>query len=220
MRICNRCKSENIDIECENKFHNVHKCIDCNFITTKRIEECCRNPFLTVTIDNKNQQRKRLHKQCVNCGGCLDRTKALSFKSNTNKIRYEFSHFNYENWNAEREYERETLWNWISENNDRTSDYAKYREYLTSDLWKSKREKILFRDKNICQECKIKPAEEIHHITYENLYNELLEDLIALCKECHNEVHRKLNVEKMKELKLKCEQHLKEKAVINSVLKE
>lgn len=211
MRICKRCKSKNIDIEYGSKFHNIHKCLECDYITTKRIEDCCRKPFLNVTVDDKNQERKRLHRQCISCGGCMDRTKPLSFKIYSNKIRYEFSYVNYEEWKKNIEYEREILWNWISESNYNSSDYAKYREYLLSDLWKSKRKEILIRDKNLCQVCKVKPAEEIHHKTYENKYNEPLGNLIALCKECHNEIHRKLNIEKMKELQLKCKQYLKEK---------
>lgn len=209
MEKCNRCKKENIIRDLESKFHNIYKCADCNYTTTKRIEDCCRNPFLNVTIDDKNQERKRLHRQCMNCGGCVDRTKPLSFKKHSDEIRYEFSYLNYNNWLKEREYEREALWDWISENNYYTSDYAKYREYLNSDIWKLKRKGVLIRDENLCQECKIKPAEEVHHKTYENLYNEPLEDLIAVCKDCHKEIHRILDMDKMEEIRKQMEIHLK-----------
>ena len=30
---------------------------------------------------------------------------------------------------------------------------------------------------------------EIHHLTYENVYNEKLEDLATLCHDCHTMIH-------------------------------
>lgn len=65
------------------------------------------------------------------------------------------------------------------------------------------REKVLERDKNLCKECKTKTAEQVHHICYENLYNELLKDLISVCKNCHSEIHRILNIEEMKKIEVK-----------------
>ena len=81
------------------------------------------------------------------------------------------------------------MWDWIKKNNHETSNYAKYQNYLLSNKWKIKRAQALDRDKNICQECKKSEAQEVHHKTYDSLYNEPLEDLISVCKDCHVKIH-------------------------------
>ncbi|MFA5431984.1 MAG: hypothetical protein WC319_03820 [Candidatus Paceibacterota bacterium] len=64
-----------------------------------------------------------------------------------------------------------------------------YTDYIGSDEWKGKREKILRRDLGKCQICG-KEAEQVHHLTYVHLKNEYTFELVSLCKECHkNEYH-------------------------------
>ncbi|ARV16876.1 hypothetical protein BTO07_09540 [Polaribacter sp. SA4-12] len=66
---------------------------------------------------------------------------------------------------------------------------GKYNEYLLSEKWKTKRNEVLKRDNSLCRVCKEKKAEDVHHLTYENLFNEKLEDLISVCRKCHLEIH-------------------------------
>lgn len=63
-----------------------------------------------------------------------------------------------------------------------------------------KKKEVLIRDGNLCQNCKIKPAEQVHHKTYERLYNEELEDLISVCKNCHDEIHREIDEKRSAEI--------------------
>ncbi len=190
MTICKRCKSEKTYLISEEKFHNIFKCLDCSYMYASKFNDyCCQNPFLNITIDNKNPEKIRLHRQCQNCGGCIDRTKPLSHKKYGNEIRFEFSYENYNKWQVNIKEEEEILWDWIKKNNHETSNYAKYQNYLLSDKWKIKRAQVLDRDKNICQECKESEAQEVHHKTYDSLYNEPLEDLISVCKDCHLKIH-------------------------------
>ena len=96
------------------------------------------------------------------------------------------------------------------------------REYYASPAWKRKRDFIMTRAKRsfipdnpkifvsydkygrkiqrietiwmpVCEKvgCKNR-AEHVHHLTYENLGKEELEDLQALCKSCHKSEHKKL----------------------------
>ena len=67
--------------------------------------------------------------------------------------------------------------------------WGDYEAYLKTPEWKEKRLKVFKRDKNICQGCLEKPAEHVHHLTYARIYNELLYDLISLCKDCHSLAH-------------------------------
>ena len=65
-----------------------------------------------------------------------------------------------------------------------------YSEYLDSDEWKEKRAKILNRDKNTCQACGA-AANVVHHLTYKRLFHEFDHDLVSLCSDCHDIIHKK-----------------------------
>lgn len=72
-------------------------------------------------------------------------------------------------------------------------------KFYKSARWRTLRAKIIARDNNECQHCKLKgkvgPAEHVHHIKELKDYPEfaLSEDnLVALCKQCHNSAHEKL----------------------------
>lgn len=77
-----------------------------------------------------------------------------------------------------------------------------YNEYINSWLWRDKREWILElqryhnrinngKNSNFCEECKgeSKPF-QVHHITYDSIGNEGLNDVIILCKACHEKKHK------------------------------
>lgn len=65
-----------------------------------------------------------------------------------------------------------------------------YTEYLDSNEWKEKRAKILNRDKNTCQACGA-AANVVHHLTYKRLFHEFDHDLVSLCSNCHDIIHKK-----------------------------
>ena len=63
-----------------------------------------------------------------------------------------------------------------------------YHEYLQSKEWKAKRSKILRMANYKCRKCGER-ATQVHHETYERIYNEKDTDLTALCKDCHSKIH-------------------------------
>ena len=65
---------------------------------------------------------------------------------------------------------------------------AAHREYLKSATWQDIRSDILKRDNHTCQWCK-NPGSDVHHLTYKNWGNEKPEDLITLCRACHDRHH-------------------------------
>lgn len=69
---------------------------------------------------------------------------------------------------------------------------AKYRKHLKSDYWCSVRADVLTRDKNTCQHCGSRRNLQIHHLTYEHVYQEkeYLQDLLTLCEDCHKTEHK------------------------------
>lgn len=68
-----------------------------------------------------------------------------------------------------------------------------YPEYLKSETWKAKREKVLRRDNYICQGCLETKATCVHHLTYERVGEELMLDLVSLCEQCHDSIHGRGN---------------------------
>ena len=64
----------------------------------------------------------------------------------------------------------------------------RYRRYLQSDAWKTKRKAVLQASGFRCRRCGA-PATEVHHETYKRIYNERLSDLTALCNKCHEAAH-------------------------------
>ena len=66
---------------------------------------------------------------------------------------------------------------------------AKYEQYLMSEAWMLKREKVFERCKGICDGCRENKATAVHHLTYEHLGNELLWELAGVCRDCHERAH-------------------------------
>ena len=66
-----------------------------------------------------------------------------------------------------------------------------YREeYLRSPEWAEKRKVILERDK-ICVCCKTNKATDPHHVTYKRIpFENLQTDLVGICRQCHQKIHR------------------------------
>jgi 5-methylcytosine-specific restriction endonuclease McrA len=63
-------------------------------------------------------------------------------------------------------------------------------EYYKSEEWEKIRIFALHRTQNRCQRCGAEKNLEVHHLTYDNLYNEKPQDLEVLCKKCHYRADR------------------------------
>ena len=70
----------------------------------------------------------------------------------------------------------------------------RYYEYLQSPEWDEKRKAKLKEADYRCQLCNANgQAINVHHRTYDRVFNELLTDLIALCEDCHRKFHNKIS---------------------------
>ena len=65
----------------------------------------------------------------------------------------------------------------------------KYKQYLKSENWKLLKEQVYIRSGGICEICQDAIGEDVHHLTYERIYNELLIDLAHVCRKCHESEH-------------------------------
>ncbi len=100
---------------------------------------------------------------------------------------------------AVRRCEREAQWS--AEQAEREQLRAEWRvayaQYLASGAWAGKRRLKLQRASFICEHCGIRSASEVHHLRYPDAWpgtadwiaREKLTDLVATCRECHEDVH-------------------------------
>jgi len=68
------------------------------------------------------------------------------------------------------------------------SERERYAKYLCSPEWWAKRNAVIARASGKCEKCG-NTARHVHHLTYIRKYHERLEDLTALCEECHESIH-------------------------------
>ena len=70
-------------------------------------------------------------------------------------------------------------------------DREEYIDYLKSADWHERRKLLMEEADWICSECGDK-ATQLHHLSYDNLGEEELDiDVVALCTQCHKDVHNK-----------------------------
>jgi hypothetical protein len=61
-----------------------------------------------------------------------------------------------------------------------------YKQYLRTEHWKEFREYALKEHGEVCEDCGTTDVKfDVHHLTYENLWEEELEDVVVLCHPCH-----------------------------------
>lgn len=64
-----------------------------------------------------------------------------------------------------------------------------YTTHLQSEKWARTRRLVLLRANHRCEKCGEATARQVHHLTYEHLGDEPLEDLVAVCIPCHQAIH-------------------------------
>lgn len=186
------CKSENVEYCTFNFYHNC-TCLECgnHFLIRYRPQEgCCDDSFFVDVIHTFPNDRNVIYEQCTHCGWT---NKNKPKKIINAEIRGCYQKEYDDEWYERRNQE----YNWFNNSAEpQTNFWVRYNVYLASNEWKNIRIKIFERDSNLCQICKIKPAEQVHHTTYKNVFKEKLEDLIAVCTECHEKHHKESKLPK------------------------
>lgn len=67
--------------------------------------------------------------------------------------------------------------------------FSSYQEYLDSDAWRNKADRIKEERGGFCQVCRNPHGLNVHHNTYARLGIENDSDLIVLCHDCHELFH-------------------------------
>jgi hypothetical protein len=63
--------------------------------------------------------------------------------------------------------------------------FTSRQEYYRSPEWQYTRRQKLEQVGNRCERCGKAGRLDVHHLSYDNLYDERMEDLKALCRDCH-----------------------------------
>jgi 5-methylcytosine-specific restriction endonuclease McrA len=133
--------------------------------------------------------------QCLKCGRI---GKAKSQRPTPNGLRI-ISLDEAKAFEQEKRQARKRLWGVYSDAHDRAIAEEKaqwraaYENYLKTPQWFKKRDRVLKRDKQLCQACLIHPATQVHHLSYKFLGDEPLFHLTSVCSNCHERLHRKEN---------------------------
>lgn len=67
--------------------------------------------------------------------------------------------------------------------------YLRYEDYLSTDHWQQMRSAVFEAKGKFCQRCFSRHNLHVHHLTYERVGREQLDDLIPLCAPCHQFEH-------------------------------
>jgi len=70
-------------------------------------------------------------------------------------------------------------------------DYKQaYKNYLKSPIWSSIKSLMKLKHNFQCEECFSEELLEVHHKSYQSVFDEELKHLQLLCKDCHENKHK------------------------------
>jgi hypothetical protein len=96
-----------------------------------------------------------------------------------------------ERWDRERSawYEARRK-NWEEDQaREKAEFWERYEAYLQTPEWREKRARVLERAGGVCEGCGERRPVHAHHLTYERVGDEMLFDLAAVCRDCHEKLH-------------------------------
>lgn len=64
-----------------------------------------------------------------------------------------------------------------------------YAEYLRTSEWQTTRRAKLEQVGHQCRRCGTDRPLHVHHLTYDHVGHEWLDELVVLCKRCHSDIH-------------------------------
>jgi hypothetical protein len=128
--------------------------------------------------------------QCTGCGATLAYPRRQSLSAAEMAGAPDFDPTIAEDWGVAKQSRfYELIAGGEEDGEDASEARAEYEAYLLTSEWRGKRTLVMKRCGGICEGCMTRRATQVHHKTYDHLYNELLFELVALCRDCHARVH-------------------------------
>lgn len=121
--------------------------------------------------------RVEVRHQCLRCGDrgkVIPQAQVLALGLVATRLPLCEPDDNERYWDASRRDQAVRLEKW----------FAIYFRYMQSPEWRSIRERVLARDKEVCQGCLKEKAIEAHHLTYAHIGEEFLFELVAIGPRC------------------------------------
>lgn len=69
------------------------------------------------------------------------------------------------------------------------------KAYLASRAWYTRKQALALRSQGKCERCGFGRYQVAHHLTYRHFGAEFLNELLAVCKDCHQFLHARSNVD-------------------------
>jgi hypothetical protein len=158
----------------------------------------CDHKRTLLVVRTLANASKAYYMQCQRCGGvaspAISKAKASELLQQANNSLEFCPPWNDKlgrDWNAKRTeaYESARLERMASFEDERIEHTERYQAYLLTPEWRTKRAAVMDRADGLCEGCRAADATEVHHTTYKHIFNELLFELVALCRDCHERAH-------------------------------
>ena len=161
------------------------------YLSSDLISVPCQHEVSELRRRTTSAGHVRCFRQCLTCGGSMGTVP----KSNVPDFEQleEWDEFLWQRYEDERQ-------RLLAQDQSRRESVEKarkaewwqwYDNYLNSPGWKNKRRLVLDRAQGVCEGCRDAPATDVHHMTYNNVGNEFLWELKAICRTCHERLHGK-----------------------------
>lgn len=148
----------------------------------------CKHERTEVRYKTFANGTKHLCTQCLACGVKTDGSAWLPQVGVDMATVHPFDEGLQQRYHQERERQRA-----MAMASDRRKKHEEYERYIRdSNDWWAIRTKVMRRDDHLCQACMENAATDVHHRNYTHLYDEVLYDLVAVCRECHKKIHGRL----------------------------
>jgi hypothetical protein len=192
MQVCNKCGSTNIILQ-DVEFIQFFGCYDCgNRGKTHGDSSCCKKQELVhVRVEQSNGSWTR-RLACKNCKKVQGRVMAKGEDYHTLQFITKEKNEEYLNIHERVNHIYYQLINDFTNERARREKLewkAIYDTYIKSEKWRKKAAIVRKRDNHICQACLSAPAQAVHHLSYKNLTNEPLFELVSVCHACHSQIH-------------------------------
>lgn len=126
--------------------------------------------------------------QCMRCGAAIRAVKKGSVRFGADPTP-DFDEGLREGWQASMRLAYEAA----RESASPDDFWDRYERHLASPEWAAIRDRVLVRAGGLCEGCGLRRPVHVHHTTYERLGNEMLFDLQAVCRPCHERLHPHLS---------------------------
>lgn len=158
----------------------------------------CNHPTWSKTFKFDNGGARRFLWQCHTCGdeqgmpkGHPDRATALDqYDPNLCEIWYKPIRDAWEQWRDKNKERLPALLTPEQREEANRRWWRQYNGYLETPEWARRRAKVFERAGRLCEACRDAPATEVHHLTYDHVFDEPLFDLAAVCHDCHETITR------------------------------